>query len=153
ALSKANVFTAASFANLASDLRSAHISVSGYAVGWQQNAALLAALANHTGGVFAIDEPAGQMAVATGRMLADSTHANGLWPVEGKFSANVSAVYPQSVPPLRSDRDSILVGTFKQPGPVDATVSGTLNGRPVQLDFHAAAEKSSDDFVFLPRLV
>jgi len=153
AMSKANGFTESSLGSLVADLRNSRVSVSGYVVGLEQNTQLLAALANHTGGVVAIDGAAVDVPVTSGRALADSVRASVIWPSEIKLSGNVAASYPSLPPPLRTDRDSILVGTLDQRGDVTAEVSGMLNGSPMTVEFKATAEKSNEDFGFLPRLV
>lgn len=153
AVSKANPFTATSFGQLVRDLRVAQISVSSIAIGREQNAPLLAALANHTGGVVvSIDRPDDSPSAA-GRALAASLQAGVIWPETAVFSTNVASAYPITLPPLRTDRDSIVVGTLREAGPVEVRVTGALQGRPLRLAFRSSQAAASEDFGFLPRLV
>ncbi|HZL88801.1 MAG TPA: VWA domain-containing protein, partial [Pirellulaceae bacterium] len=146
AMSKANTFSEVSLGNLVTGLRNKQVSISGFVIGMEQNTQLLAALANHTGGMVALDGAAGDAPVTSGRALADSVHASVIWPSDMKMSVNVATAYPMLAPPLRSDRDSILVGTLGQGGEVSVDVDGTLNGKPVATTFKATAERSNEDF-------
>jgi hypothetical protein len=152
AMSKANMLTDASFRRLVSQLREGQVTVSSYVLGQEKNTQLMAALANHTGGFVQVAGPQGD-AAASGRQLAASVHSSVVWPSQASLSANVAAWYPSEMPPLRSDRDSILIGTLSKSAPVSVDMNGTLNGKPVALKWNAAPEKPSEDFGFLPKLV
>lgn len=101
-MSKANIPTEGSLQRLVDDLRKSRVSVSSFVVGQDRNIPLTAALANQTGGVVATERP---------EQLAASVHASVVWPTNASLPDNVSAAYPAEVPPLRTDRDSILIGT------------------------------------------
>jgi len=151
AMSKAAPLNDGSLAELVADLRTGHVSVSSYVIGHQQNTQLAAALANHTGGVVAVggaDSPA-----AAGGGLAASVRASVAWPNDVKLSSNMAESYPAALPPLRSDRDSIVIGTLSSSAEARVDFSGTVNGRPIEIAFAARPERSSDDFAFLPKLV
>src|SRR5436190_1643711 len=93
AMSKANVLTGATLDTLVSDLRSEHVSVTSYVLGQEQNAQLMAALANHTGGV--VESPAPDIdATTSGRRLAASVQASVLWPSERSLSSNIAESFP-----------------------------------------------------------
>ncbi len=143
-MSKANLPTDAPLQKLISDLRGGHVSVSSYMVGQERNIPLMAALANQTGGVVATERP---------DQVGASVHAAVLWPTSASLSENVAASYPAEMPPVRSDRDSIVIGTLAATSPVKAEVSGTLNGKSVKWNWNVAPEKPSEDFGFLPKLV
>ncbi|HMC11775.1 MAG TPA: hypothetical protein VKH44_10810, partial [Pirellulaceae bacterium] len=153
AMSKANVLTDASARKLVSELRGEHVAVSSYVLGQEQNAHLMAALANHTGGVVETDRAEDNAATAGGRRLAASVRASIFWPSESSLSSNVLASYPTDLPPVRTDRDSILIGTLNKMAAVDVETSGTINGKVTKLSWHATPEKPSEDFGFLPKLV
>lgn len=151
-MSKANLFTAESLGKLVDELRGRKISVSSYAVGMERNGQLLAALANHTGGMALIDSTVDDPQAA-GQSLGAAVQASVIWPTSVALSENVAAHYPAEMPPLRSDRDSILIGKLSKAADVNVEVSGTLNGKPVQIACKAAPPKPSEDFAFLPKLV
>ncbi|MEN0110340.1 MAG: hypothetical protein AAF805_06415, partial [Planctomycetota bacterium] len=97
-------------------LRREHISVSAFGVGPERNAALLASLANATGGNLYLDEPmiAATDAVAAdrgervGRILADWAHAEVVW-LRPTAVTGVTGILPSRFPPLRSDRDTVVL--------------------------------------------
>ena len=109
-------------------LRDSRIAVSSYAIGPQRDNAVLASLANLTGGNLYVDDQmvwadqaAGvsedratnenlSRAERVGRILADWTHATVLWPEGTEMSEGVQVIYPSQMPPLRSDRDTIVIG-------------------------------------------
>ena len=55
AMSKANMLTDDSLAKLVDELRGRQVSVSSYVLGQERNVQLMAALANHTGGLVQTD--------------------------------------------------------------------------------------------------
>ena len=65
----------------------------------------------------------------------------------------MTAVYPATVPPFRTDRDTILVGKLAAREAAPLKIKGELNGQPVELNWNLTPEKSQEDFSFLPRLV
>ncbi|HEY2413623.1 MAG TPA: VWA domain-containing protein, partial [Pirellulaceae bacterium] len=155
AMSKANMLTDATLKKLVGDLRSEHVSVSSFVLGREQNTQLMAALANHTGGVIETAAPElPEMDAATnGQRLAASVHASVLWPNDSTVSNNVAESFPAQMPPVRTDRDSVLIGLLSNQSPVNVELDGTMNGKPVKWSWTSKPEKSSEDFAFLPKLV
>jgi uncharacterized protein with von Willebrand factor type A (vWA) domain len=80
AMSKANIVTGATMSKLVSDLRNEHVSVSSYVLGQEQNTELMAALANHTGGVVEADSNEENGTTKGGQRLATSVQASVVWP-------------------------------------------------------------------------
>jgi hypothetical protein len=152
-MSKAHVFTPGQFRNIVDELTTAHVSVSSYLIGSAQNLQLMATLANHTGGVVAVDSDAAQSAAMAGSMLASAVQGNVFWPASIKLPKEVAVAYPLTPPPLRSDRDSILIGKLDGPVSGDVKLSGTVNGQPVEMTWDVHSERPSADFAFLPKLV
>src|SRR6478672_10723173 len=93
AMSKANMLTDDSLAKLVGDLRSGQVSVSSYVVGQERNVQLMAALANHTGGLVQTDG-AGVDSGRAGQVLGSSVHSSVVWPSEVAMGDNVVAAYP-----------------------------------------------------------
>ncbi len=120
-LSRAHLLSSDEIANLAAQLYDAHIPVNTYLIGVQRDVGLMASVATHTGGNLLIDSPELD-AAAVGHQLAGAVHATVVYPAEARWSENVAEVYPQRLPPLRSDRETVVVGTLKQAGPVELTV-------------------------------
>src|SRR5262249_19161600 len=85
------------------------ISIDSFAVGPSRNSAVLAALANQTGGVVALDgeKVSGR---EIGAQFSRAVHDPVIWASERKLPESLAEVYPTKTPPLRLDRDTILVG-------------------------------------------
>jgi hypothetical protein len=152
-MSKANLPNAESFGALVEDLSKNRVTVSSFVIGKEHNVQVLAALANQTGGVLATDAQAAEAAVNAGKVLAGSIHGSVIWPTEIALPASLGETLPKDVPPLRTDRDSILIGKLVSPDAGDVKITGEMNGRPIELLAKVTPEKSNEDFAFLPRLI
>ena len=151
--------------NLAAEMQSNKIAVSSYAIGPQRDSSLLARLANLTGGNLYIDQPmvwadqAEGLSVdrahqeninrgqRVGRTLAQWAKATVVWPSEEQSSAKH---YPASMLPLRSDRDTILIGsTSSDANEVEfrANVNGSVTSWASELP------ESNDTNAYLSSLV
>ncbi len=172
-VSTANLLGTAPFRELIEKLCGERIAVSSYAIGPRTDAALLAALANQTGGNLYVDE---EMALADdaegvtveranqenlrrgariGETLANWTQATVIWPGQVKFPAELGEVLPKQLPPLRTDRDTLVFGvTEKQlSAPVSIEISADVAGQTKNLSWTATPEASSDSYAYLPQVV
>ncbi|HRX78020.1 MAG TPA: VWA domain-containing protein, partial [Pirellulaceae bacterium] len=151
-VSRANVIESKEFEAIVKDLVANRTSVSSMAIGPNRDGRLLATLANHTGGMLYLDsdQNSGQDAgVAMGRAAMGTV----MWPIAAKLPTFVREAYPKQMPPLRADRDSILVGMLDGAGSQDLTVSYEVNGKKIDQSWRLTPEASSPDFGFLPQLV
>jgi von Willebrand factor type A domain len=172
-LSTANLLGTSAFGHLIDQLRTARISVSSYAIGPRKDAALLAAIANQTGGNLYVDEAmvladdeAGvdserasdenlRRGAKIGAMLADWTRATVFWPVSATLPAELGTVLPKQIPPLRTDRDTLVFGQTdkKLAAPVTLKVAAEVAGKPIELAWSAAPAESSDNYAYLSQVV
>ena len=129
------------------------ISVSSFAIGPDRNMELLAILANHTGGNLYIDSDLKGSPEAAALSLAETVHGSVFWPQIGAFTDSVVETFPTAFPPLREDRDSIVLGTVVGSGEVELKVTGKLNGRRAEKIFEIRPEVSSKQNSFLPKMV
>ena len=108
--------------------------VTSFAVGPRCDGQLLATLANHTGGMLVIDGERIEAREA-GAFLGRSVHEQVLWPTSTTWPKVFTAIYPQQAPPLRSDRDTVLIGTGKISGTARDCHDGKLgrSGRRADL--------------------
>nr|MBA3480357.1 VWA domain-containing protein [Pirellulales bacterium] len=173
-ISMANLLDAPTLAPLVAKMQAARVPVSSYAVGPETDPQLLAVLANQTGGNVYIGEPmvwqdeaAGvtdarareentRNADVAGKALAGWSRAAVMWPSKAQVPDVLGQVYPTSIPPLRADRDTILVG--RTPADLTASVELTVqaagaDGMPVDLAWAATPEASGPDHAFLVSLV
>lgn len=129
------------------------ISVSSFAIGPDRNMELLAILANHTGGNLVIDSDLKNSAESAATSLAETVHGSVFWPQEATFTDSVVETFPNAFPPLREDRDSIVVGTVVGSGDLEVKVTGKLNGRRAEKRFEIRPEVSNNQYSFLPKMV
>jgi len=129
-----------------------HVAVNSFAIGPHLDGHLLAALANQTGGVLAVNSPqAGAEQIAP--FLAEATQQNVLWPTAAEMPAALASVYPNPVPPLRGDRETILVGT----GNLDATAEVRIDVESADgqrtLSWQVEPTAPSEDHHYLAQVV
>ncbi|MCE9547017.1 MAG: hypothetical protein K8T25_16200, partial [Planctomycetia bacterium] len=108
--------------------------------------------ANQTGGMVLLDH-AGRDIAMTGKALADVARGPVVWPTQANYPASFETVYPLRTPPLRTDRDTVVIGTGKVSGPVAISVAGEMDGRPTTLDFNIKAQASDESNAYLATLV
>jgi hypothetical protein len=112
--SRANPLTVDQLDRLVQDLVARRAPVIGFGVGPQIDAQLLGTLVSRTGGV-ELSERSDVAADAQGARLAEAVHGSVFWPTDRprvKWPTGLD-VYPQDFPPLRNDRDTVLVGVAK----------------------------------------
>jgi len=130
-VSKANLLTQQNFEPLVRQLTSRQISVSSYAIGGERNPAVLAAIAKQTGGNIYIDNNDPQAPLNAADALAKTLNGQVVWPTAVKLPEALAQSYPASLPPLRNDRDTILIGRLDGAGAMDIQVTGSKLGEPV----------------------
>jgi hypothetical protein len=96
---------------------------------------------------------AAETAVKAGKALAASIHAGVIWPTEVALPASLVETLPRNTPPLRTDRDSIVIGKLTGAEGGAVKITGEMNGQPIELVAQVKPEKSNEDFAFLPRLI
>lgn len=151
-VSRARLLNSERFTSLVDKLVDQRIAVSSLAIGPQREVATLAALANHTGGVYYVDSDQGNAAQQAGVGLAKAVAQPVLWPVAVSLPAHFRETYPRTFPPLRTDRDSILVGVLSGRVEGELEVRAEVNGQPLTQRWALRAEPASGDFGFLPQL-
>jgi hypothetical protein len=142
--SAANLVTSPELDDLSKKLASAHISVSSYIVGSQPDARILGALAGRTGGVL-VEDKAELAGPKAGEQLAAAVDAAVLWPTAVKWPAEMTEVFPKQAPPLRLDRDSVVVGQFKGKGPFEVQYEVETPAGPEKLNFTATVPEAAGD--------
>jgi len=152
-ISRANLLIGEDYTNLVKDLAASKVAVSSLAVGREQNVQILAAIANLTGGMVQVDNGAEGVADAAGKVMAKIADGTVIWPKSVVFSAGLTDTLPKVVPPLRLDRDTVVLGKVSAAGTQEITVKADLNGKEIELKWTVRPEASSDDFAFLPKLI
>ncbi len=144
------------FRSLVDALRADRISVHSLAIGPSVNIELMGILANQTGGQIGI-VGTGENASAEilGKELAKSATISPIWINEIQLPASMSSPQIGRIPPLRLDRDSILIGSLAA-GSVGVgkwLLRGETSASNITIVADAAIEPSHPDFSFLPGLV
>jgi hypothetical protein len=152
-MTKANFFTSDEFAALTSELVAAQAPVHSYAIGPQRDLQLLAALANHTGGTLYVDATETHVAQQAGAALASVVHTPVFWPTQTQLPASLKEAQPRRTPPMRPDRETVLVGVFDGEGLQQIGIQGQVKGHPAEAQWSLSPESVADDLAFLPQLV
>ncbi|MBT6849273.1 MAG: VWA domain-containing protein, partial [Planctomycetaceae bacterium] len=153
-MSKANLLQIADYKRVVNELVAQRISMSTFAIGPQRNIQLLASLSNSTGGVIRVDNSDPQTSTKCGFDLAVAVTAPVVWPTQLTLSQGMDCVYTSStMPPLRADRDTILVGELQKRGNFDVALVGEVNGQSVKMQWTVSATGSNEDYNFLPALI
>ncbi len=172
-MSVANLLDTATLSRVVGKLRASRTSVTSYAIGPKTDTQLLAVLANQTGGNLFVqypmiwqDEAVGmsdqqaksenmQNAQLVGKQLADWTSATVLWPTQVEFSRELGKTYPAVMTPLRTDRDTIVLGvtTDELPTSISATIAVHSEAGTQQLNWTTQPEASQEDNAFLAEIV
>lgn len=117
-LSRANLLSSEKIAQLTAALYENRIPVNAFLVGVQRDVGLIASFATHTGGRVIVDSPELDVK-AVAAELAKAVRASLEYPQEARWSNGVAEVYPRRLPPLRSDRDTVVIGRLAEPAPVE----------------------------------
>ncbi|HTN75012.1 MAG TPA: VWA domain-containing protein, partial [Pirellulaceae bacterium] len=152
-VSKAQILGSAKFTAATQELVKNRLPVTSYAVGPACDVQTLAALANQTGGNLYVGTQAQPSAQEIGVMLAKAAQVPVYYPTKTSLPTEMTQSFPQVCPPLRSDRDSIVIGDLSAPGNMQIAMQAEVAGKPVQLSWTVAAEASNPDFSFLPELI
>ena len=146
--SAANLLAPESFGKLTQKLVAAKIPVTSYVIGARVDRQLPGALAVQTGGAVVLDSDTLTGAEA-GRQLAAAANATVVWPTAVAWPAEMTRVFPKQLPPLRGDRETVAVGSFKGKGPFKVEVTADAQ----KLSFTATPGASDDSNNYLAQLV
>jgi hypothetical protein len=151
-VSAAQLFTPPAFAKLTDQLVAMRLPVFSYGLGPRVDGQLLAALANYTGGTIVLDDRELDPKEA-GLFLAGSARGPVAWVDATTWPKSFDEVYPRRLTPLRSDRETVVIGKGIIAAPIEIEATGQAAGHPWQRRWSAAPSPSSDDFAYLPLLI
>ena len=130
----------------------ARVPLTSYGVGPKVDGSFLAALANQTGGVLALDG-GNVTALQVGRFLAASAHEPVAWPRDVQWPESLAEIYPRVLPPLRGDRDTIVIGKGTAADGASVAVDAELAGKVRKFQWNISAQPASVDNADLPAMV
>ena len=145
--SRANLVGIEEFEKLVTRLADARIPVNSYVVGPRPDLQLLGALAGQTGGRMI------EKSAQAGRDLAAAADATVLWPSAPVNWPAGFTVYPKRTPPLRSDRDTVVIGKYAGQGPFTIQMSAVDAAGARDLSWSIQPGASDEDSSYLAELV
>lgn len=148
-MSVANLIGTDAMRTLVGEMRERKIAMHSYAIGPKTDLRLLGVVAEHTGGVVMIDNPSrGESALypqETGEALAAAVDAPIFYADDSSMSPAAGSVYPTELPPLRSDRETIIIGKGEA---TDApSIRATINDRAVSWTVKPQAAQAGNTFL------
>ncbi|MBQ6827744.1 MAG: VWA domain-containing protein, partial [Thermoguttaceae bacterium] len=141
------------FGETVEKLVDARVPVNAFGVGTTVNEDVLGALANRTGG-YVVEQSA--TAEEAGSRLAGAATATVYWPEENALTIAGAEVYPSPLPPIRSDRETYVVGktTEALDENVEISIPATVaDGREAEIAWSVAPSASEASNQYLYRLV
>lgn len=132
-------------------------SFSSFAIGPQVNGQLLGAMANHTGGMLLTDDPQ-RTDRQLGNSLAAMVQTTVVWPIVTNLPGCLKDAYPRQMPPLRFDRDSILVGLVDQKAidgqpSLEIEMQAIIADKPMTLHWAVTPERPHAENAYLAKVV
>lgn len=127
--------------------------ISSFAIGPKRNLETLSILANQTGGNIFVDSDKTDSIDSGSASLVSTVRSNVIWPTEADSEGRLQEVFPKNLVPLRSDRDSILLGTVKSGESFKLSVEGVQGSKTVKQSWTIRPEQSSKEFGFLSFVV
>jgi hypothetical protein len=150
-MSAANLVASDQFERLVERYCDARTTVNCFAVGPRVDLHLLGALANHSGGILAIDQAEANPA-EIGKALARQASADVFYPTAIEASATLGDLYPKVLPPVRSDRETVFLGRGPVVGPVTVRLHGSYRGEPIEQSWTVQPSAVSPDNAYVADL-
>src|SRR5262249_17888772 len=141
-ISAANIVTLDDYRRLVATLAEEQVAVTSYGVGQRVDSGLLASLANQTGGTLALDSESIDPKQG-GAFLASAARGTVLWLGEVAWPKQFAEIYPEHIPPLRSDRDTVLIGKGTLDGDQAISMTATVAGKSLPLKWTVTPDKSN----------
>jgi Mg-chelatase subunit ChlD len=150
-----NLLNTAEFESLINEMRRTRTSVSSIAIGPKTDCELLATISNHTGGkVFVRQGITDATCQQIGDALAKVALEPVFWPSKSNWPTGVASYLPAQLPPLRLDRDSIVLGSLKSDAVEgNLQLDGIVGGQPSSMRWDLKSEPSNPDFAFLAQVI
>ena len=135
-------------------MRADHISFHSIAIGPSKNIEMLATLANQTGGdVLLVVDSQKNEAITLGTQIGKAAILSPIWVTSVSLPEGFATVQAKRFPPLRLDRDSVLIGTASDKVKGTLGIVGEAAGDVVSLHADVVVEPALPDFAFLPGMV
>jgi hypothetical protein len=136
------------FRTLINEFRRQQVPVTSYAIGPRTDLQVLGILAEHTGGVVLVDaliDDTKLPAEKLGQKLARAAEATVIYADELTISPEIHKLLPRVVPPIRADRETIVLGEGTIPASLKVTANGA--GRSLSWTVKPAASQPGNTFL------
>lgn len=140
------------FRRMVVQLVSVRAPVTSFAIGPRLDITLLAGIANQSGGALAIDGDDVTVEGVAHQLAAAATEVV-VWPKKIQLPPELNEVYPAQIPPLRGDRDTILIGVGQVAQAFDAKLDARIARQDASLQWHIEPTGQNEDLSYLPKLV
>ena len=150
-----NLLNTREFESLINEMRATRTSVNTIAIGPKTDCELLSTICNHTGGkIFVRRGITDSTCQQIGDVLAKVALEPVFWPTKSNWPNGVASYLPTQLPPLRLDRDSIVVGSLKEEAVAGSLrLDGIVGGKSSSMRWELKSEPSNPDFAFLSQVV
>ena len=150
-----NLLNTSEFESLINEMRETRTSVSSIAIGPKTDCELLSTICNHTGGKIFVRQG---ITDATCQQIGDAMAKVALepvfWPTKSNWPTGVASYLPSQLPPLRLDRDSIVIGSLKDDAVAGSLqLDGIVGGKSSSMRWELKSEPSNPDFAFLSQVI
>jgi hypothetical protein len=136
------------FRTLINGFRRQQVPVTSYAIGPRTDLQVLGILAEHTGGVVLVDALIDDTKLSPeklGQKLARAAEATVFYADELTVSPEIHKLLPRVVPPIRADRETIVLGEGTIPALLKVTANGA--GRSLSWTVKPAASQPGNTFL------
>ena len=154
-MSTGELIDAAVLRRLTGRLRRHQIPVNGYAVGPRTDLELLGILAEQTGGLLLPDELVNdeqEPAELLGERLAAAMAVTLFYPERMIVEPPVDGLLPSPPPPVRPDRETVVLGQGRLPLVIRVTMQGRLNGAAITRQWTVSSDAVPANNSFLAGL-
>ncbi|MDD3586794.1 MAG: VWA domain-containing protein, partial [Thermoguttaceae bacterium] len=139
------VFDTAKYGEVVELLVSDRVPFNVFANGSVTNLPVLGAIANQTGGY--VVDPTVTKGADAGKLLASATTATVYWPTTSSLMtlSEGTTLYPNPLPPIRSDRETFLIGSSKKEASPQSLAIPVVHGDNVASELKWTVKSGASD--------
>ncbi|MFY7878163.1 MAG: hypothetical protein ACOVQM_22085, partial [Pirellula sp.] len=150
---RSNLLNTTEFESLVDSFRESRTSIHSLAIGPETDCELLAVFSSQTGGRVLVRQNISATCQQIGNELAKAAVGPVFWPATANWPTGVESVLPGKLPPMRLDRDSILIGRLQDKSVSGkVTLTGSVLGAEESMTWDVASEPSNPDLAFLGQI-
>ncbi len=153
-INRQGFLTAKQQQEMVDSLIASRVTISTLLIGPSVDIPTLAPMVNQTGGVLFSRDAIQESTQSIGHNLASSVLTPVVWVEKAELPGAIETQLPKQFPPLRIDRDTVIVGKLKSADSVDGKIAivGNVAGKSMNLTWNVKTE-SNPDLGFLVSVV